>query len=468
MGMKYRTFATWMVVIVLSIGAFQAGELLRDRKDRPTMKAMASMHASALLKLTPESSPVTVDSAKPGSSSGGNVDKDLVDSIVRLLKAHYVDPITQDKETAMARGAVRGMMESLNDPDSRFLDPSERKLLDDAGNGKFHGIGAIFALKKEKTGDLDTTKLIIITPMPGSPAEKAGLKPGDAITYVDGKWIISYDPFKEAQLEKLARSVRNKETDELTYQKTYEAAFKKLKDGVSLFDALESITSKSTGDLSLKIERRGESAPIDVKLKCRDTVVEPVTAQAVSHGIAYIRVTQFSKTAPTEFADLLKQAQAGQAKALVLDLRNNPGGLMDSAANIVSRINGGGVIATIQSNTDRHPLRTARLHKLGIPVVVLVNEGTSSVAELAAGTLRDTGSATLLGTKTFGDGLVQTPLLLKDGSAAVLTTGKMLTAKGTDFNGKGLSPDKEVREGAKNDTQRDEAVKVLLAKIGKA
>lgn len=465
MAIRYKTVGIWVVVIALSVVAFQAGEQFRDFHGSPSAKAMASMQASALLKLTPESAPVTVDTTKQGK----NQQRELVNTILVLLKAHYVDPITKDKETEMARGAVRGMMESLDDPDSRFLDPSERDLLEDAGAGKFHGIGAIFALKKDKVGDLDVTKLVVITPMPGSPADKAGMKPGDSITYVDDKWIIAHDPFKEAHLEKLAQSVRSKETDGLTYQKAYDAAFKKLKDGVSLFDALETITAKKTGEISLRVERAGESKPMDLKLKCRDTTVAPVMSQPLNHGVAYIRVTQFSRTAPQQFANLLREAQARHAKALVLDLRNNPGGLIESAAVIAGKINGGGVIASIQTNTDRKTIREPRGRKLGIPVVVLINEGTASVAEMVAGTLKETGSATLIGAKTFGDGLVQTPLMLKDGSVAILTTGKMLTVKGTDFSGKGLSPDKAVREGSSsNDTQRDEAVKVLLAKIGKA
>ena len=464
MGIRYKTYATWATVVLLSIGAFQLGSALRDHEDRPTAKAMASMQASALLKLTPESSPVTVDTSKQGPGQ----DRELVSTVVRLLKAHYVEPVTQDKETAMARGAVRGMVESLNDPDSRFLDPSERHLLDDAAVGKFHGIGAIFALKKEKIGDLDEVKLTIITPMPGSPAQKAGLKPGDAITFVNDKWIISHDPFKEAHLEELARAVRNKEADGLTYQKAFEAAVKRLKDGMTIMDALEAVTSKSVGEVSIRVERAGESKPMDMKIPCRNTIVEPVTNQSVDRGIAYIRVAQFNRNAPALFTTLLNRAINNHAKALILDLRNNPGGLVDAAADVVGKIIGGGVIGVIQTNADRKPLRKARTRKLGIPVVVLVNEGTASVAELAAGTLKDAGCATLVGVKTFGDGLIQTPLLLKDGSAAILTTGKMLTMKGTDFNGKGISPDREVRQDAKKDTQREEATKLLLSKIGKA
>lgn len=455
-----------MAVTALAIAAFCAGARLHDaRSPQATLKASTSQ-ASALLKLTPEYSPVPIENAKLSDSQ----DRDLVSIVLRMLKANYVEPISKDKETEMARGAVRGMMESLNDPDSRFLDPSERKLLDDAATGRFHGIGAVLALRKEKLRDLDETKLVIVTPMPGSPAEKAGLRAGDSITYVDGKWIIAHDPFKEAQLEKLARAVRNNELDALTYRKAYEAALNKLKEGISISAALETVTSRSTGEISLRVDRPGEEKPIEVKMRCRNTTVDPVNSRPMENGIAYIRVTQFNKVAPAQFSAELSRAQAGQAKALVLDLRNSPGGLIDSAADIAAKITGGGVIASIEgTKSERRVMREPRSRKLDIPLVVLVNEGTASVSELVAGTLRESGGAFVIGVKTFGDGLVQTPLLLKDGSAAIATTGKMLTAKGYDFDGKGIAPDKEVRQGdSEDDPQLQEAMKVLLAKTRKA
>jgi len=463
---RNRNLGTWTAVIGLSVIAFCAGARLHDaRSPRATLKA-STAQASALLKLTPEYSPVPIESAKLSESQ----DRDLVSLVLKMLKSNYVEPITKENETEMARGAVRGMMESLNDPDSRFLDPSERKLLDDAAIGRFHGIGAVFALKRDKIGDFDETKIIIVTPMPGSPAEKAGLRAGDSITYIDGKWIVTHDPFKEAQLEKMLRAVRNKELDELTYRKAYEAAFNRLKEGMNINAALEAVTSRSSGEIGIRVDRPGEEKPIEVKVRCRNTTVDPVSSRPMENGIAYIRVSQFNKVAPAQFSAEVSRAQAGQAKALILDLRNSPGGLMDSAAEIVARITGGGIIGNIEgAKNERRVIREPRSRKLGIPVAILVNEGTASVSELVAGTLRDSGVASIIGVKTFGDGLVQTPLLLKDGSAAIATTGKMLTAKGFDFNGKGIVPDREIRQGdAKDDLQLREAVKILLAKTGKA
>jgi len=453
---------TWILASLLVIAAFMGGARLRDMQAAPEPLG-TSVQANAILKLTPEWSPTTLASAPETVSAN----RELVSTVIKMLKAHYVEPITSEKETTLARGAVRGMLDSLKDPDSRFLDPTERKLLDNVGSGRFEGIGAVMALREEKIGDLDVTKLLVVAPMPGSPAQKAGIQSGDSITYVDNKWIVTHDPFKKVNLDKLAKAVRNKEVDELTYQKTYKAALKKLKEGLTVMDALEILTAKTSGLIALKLDRPGVDKPIEVKVQCGNTRVDPVTSSSPKPGIACIRISQFNPRAVKEFDSELKRALAAHAKGLILDLRDNPGGLIDSATGIASRITGGGVMANVENNSGRQVLRAPRENALKLPVAVLVNSGTASVSELVAGTLRDRSNAVIVGTKTFGDGLIQTPLLLKDGSAAVLTTGKMLTAKGLDFDRKGIQPDDYIKQ-IKADSQLDKAVKVLQAKIGKA
>lgn len=467
--MKIKNIRPLLLVVAIMGCAFLAGMQLRAYQARPVavsfpIKGKNSVQASALLKLSPELSPTTLPSANQES----NDNRRLISGILDLLRAHYVEPVTPERETDMARGAVQGMLDSLDDPDSRFLNPTERKFLDDTGSGKFRGIGAVLTLKNEKVGDLDAMKIIIIAPMPGSPAEKAGLKSGDSITYINDKWIVTHDPFIEANLDKLAKAVRNKEIDDFTYLKAYEAAFNKLKEGMNISEALDILTTKTSGEISLRIERSGQREPVDLKLLCRNTQVDPVTSSTRKRGIAYIRVRQFNKRAITEFAAELNRAKTNHAKALILDLRGNPGGLMDAAVNIAGKISGGGVMAYIRNNKGRRVIKIPRTRKLGLPVVVLIDSGTTSVAELAAGTLRDSASAVLVGTKTFGDGLTQEPLLLRDGSAAILTTGKMLTAKGFDFNRKGLTPNKKVLQDKRGDAQLEAAEKILLAKLGKA
>lgn len=461
--MKNRTAisGTWLLALILIVAAFLGGAKLRAIQNSPQSLGK-SVQANAILKLTPEWSPAPLES---GPDTAGE-DRELVNTVVKMLRAHYVEPITSEKETSLAHGAVRGMLEALNDPDSRFLDPSERKLLDNVGSGRFLGIGAVMALREEKVGDLQVTKLVVVAPMPGSPAQKAGVRSGDSITYVNGKWIITHDPFKEADLEKLAKAVRNKDVDELTYQKTYEAAFKKLSEGVSIMDALQSLTAKTSGQIAIRLDRPGEQKPIELKVRCSQTQVDPVLFSTPKSGIAYIRVSQFNVRSVKEFESEFRRAQSKHAKGLILDLRGNPGGLMDAANKIAGKITGGGIMGNLETNAGRRVLRSPRGTPLKAPVAVLVDSGTASVSELVAGTLRERDNAVIVGSKTFGDGMVQTPLLLKDGSAAVLTTGKMLTAKGFDFNGKGIQPDDVVKQ-TKIDSQLNEAVKILQTKIGK-
>ena len=460
-----KIIGTWLVIAALTSSAFTAGAWLRGVQNTSAATQSTSLQANALLKLMPECSPVSPSTASKVASEN----RELVGGVLKLLKTHYVEPITAERETAMARGAARGMLDSLTDPDSRFLDPTQRELLADAAAGKFHGIGAVLALRNDKVDKLEVTKLLVVAPMPGSPAEKAGLQSGDSITHIDGKWIARYDPFKEADLEKLEKAAYDKEVDWFTYQKAFEEAYKKLKEGLNISDALQTLTASSSGEIAIRVERPKDGKPVEFKLTCGDTEVDPVTSRALNRGIVYIRITQFNARAVKEFAAELERARASHAKGFILDLRDNPGGLMDAAADVASTITGGGVIASIQDGKGRHPIVRPQTQALRTPVVVLVNGGTASVAELVAGTLRDRGAATIVGTKTFGDGLTQTPLLLTDGSAAILTTGKMLTAKGFDFDGKGLTPDKEAgQDERQGDTQLKEAEKLLLAKLGKA
>ena len=446
-------------------GAFMVGARLHAWQDALLQINRSSAQANALLKLTPECSPVVLDKISPNDSQN----KELICNVLKLLKTHYVEPVTAERESALARGAARGILASLNDTDSHFVDPTERKLLDEAAEGKFHGIGAILALRNEKIDKLDIMKIIVVAPMPGSPAEKAGLRTGDSITDINGKWIVTHDPFQEPGLKKLAEGVVNKEVDDFTYQEALKAADKKLKEGVKILDALENLTAKSSEEISIRVERPGRRKPIEFAMRCEDTQVDPVTSCMLKQDMAYVRISQFNTRATKEFSEELDKALAGHAKALVLDLRNNPGGSISAATAITSKITGGGKMATIQEKTRSRILWASKARRLDIPIAVLINEGTASVAELAAGTLRDNATAALVGTKTFGDGLVQTPLLLRDGSAAILTTGKMLTAKGLDFNRKGLKPDKTVLQPNNgHDVQLEKAEGILLTKLGKA
>lgn len=459
---RYNIVASWLVVVGLAGTSFYAGARLRAKQDVFVMPQGTAVQASALLKLTPEQPAIKIDSM--GTAKGDAKYKDLVNSVLKLVQAHYVEKITAEEETKMARGAVQGMLDAIEDPDTRFVDPKETRLLDDAAAGRFHGLGAILALRREKSGEEEIQRLVVVAPMPGSPAEKAGLQPGDTIVEIGGKWVIAYDP----GFDKLNKQIQNQDIDRLTYKKGWEAAQEKLKHGVSIADALDELTTKTSGKTTIKVERAGVKDPLDISLEYRDTIVSPVSSRMLDKNIGYIRIAQFNEKAAKEFpAEIGKMRNAG-AKALILDLRNSPGGLLTTATGVTSHFTGGGTLAIVREQTGRRTIRVPKTKAISIPVTVVMNGGTASVAELVAATLRESGVATLVGTKTFGDGLVQTPLVLKDKSAALVTTGKMLTPKGFDFTGVGIKPDKEVQPGhAKVDVQLAEAQKLLQSKIGR-
>ncbi len=466
---RVKVVQIWLLTIILAGAAFWSGKHLRSAQDKPLLLIRgASPQANALLKLAPEQAPIQVESIKPKPQVGAEAEyRNLFSTVLNLCKKHYVEKITPEKETKMAQSAVRAMLESLDDPDTRLITPEERKLLDDVEAGIFHGTGAILALKNEKIGELETTNIVVVAPMPGSPAEEAGLEPGDAIIEVGGKWVINHDPYMEPEIQKMRKMVRNKQLDILSYRKALDEVDARLKKGITIQDALDKLTTTTSGDLNIEIEKPGKSNRIKVKLRCRDTIVDPVVARELKGGITYIRIAQFNKRAEKEFTAEISKAQARKAKALILDVRNNPGGSISSATYIASKLTGGGTLATIQGRNTKRSIRLPKTRNIGIPVVVLVNGGTSSVAELFAGTLRDSQIATILGTKTFGDGLVQTPVVLKDGASAIVTTGKMITAGGIDFDKRGLDPDVTVEsKNRKEDVQLAAAEKLLIGKAG--
>lgn len=457
-----------MLVAGVAGGAFISGSQLRMDQTASVPVSTATVQANALLKFTPEFAPVSLGK----TSMRPDENRELLSSVVKLLRAYYVEPITAERETSMARGTVKGMLSALADPDSHFLDPTERKLMEDAASGRFHGIGAILAFKNEKLNGVDVLKLVVVAPMPGGPADTAGLRSGDVITHVDGKWVITHNPLDTPEMKRLARGYINKEIKEAELRKASDTAAKMLKNGTNLGDALEVLTGKTMGTTKLTVERSGTTTPITYeKVQLRNTVVDSVASKMLGRGVMYVRISQFNTKAVAEFTAQLNKAMksTNKPKGIVLDLRNNPGGLMESANTITAKMTGGGIFATIQEKGQQKVIKSAKIQRLGMPVTVLVNGGTASVAEIVAGNLRENISATIVGAKTFGDGMAQTPLFLRDGSEAVFTTGRMLTSKGYDFNGKGIIPDKVVdaKEKRHGDVQLSEAEKILQSKLGR-
>ena len=341
-------------------------------------------------------------------------DADLLAEVLGRIRADYVE----DKgDHELMTGAVRGMVSGL-DPHSAFMDQREFEDLRIATEGNYSGIGI------EVT--LESGSVIVISPIDGSPAARAGIRPGDRILAIDGRVIES---------------------------------------GV-LADSVARIRGASGTMVRLSIGREAAPAPVEFLIERALVSVHSVRQAMLEPGYGYLRISQFSETTGADLGRALHalQAQAGgKLRGLVLDLRNNPGGVLDAAVEVSDAFLDRGLIVTAEGRSPESRFRMdAATGDLagGAPIAVLVNEGSASAAEIVAGALRDNGRAALLGRRTFGKGSVQTVLPLTHGQALKLTTSRYFTPSGVSIQGRGIQPDVElpaVETAANADTAGTEA-----------
>jgi carboxyl-terminal processing protease len=350
----------------------------------------------------------------------------------------------------MSHGAIQAMISSLNDPNCYFLEPEQFALLDAEGAGRFSGIGSSLYVRSLKRNGYTDYKIVIVAPLPGSPAEKAGLKPGDVITHVDGKWVLGYDPFLKAN--KLAERIQAHDTDadEEALRKEVDAARRKAQGGIGLLPAQMVLRGdrKTIAQLKLPadkrtvtVERPGAAQPITVTLDPATIVAPALSSRTLSDGIGYVKIPIFTEKTTEEFRTAL--ASLPEDRGLILDLRGNPGGLLDAAMNVEALLSDSGTFGyEVVAGGKQTPLKAATTATAGPArkVIVLVNRGTASVAEAVAASLVDQGVATIVGGQTFGDASVQMAYSLPDGSAFVLSTGKMVGPRRTDWSTTGLMP----------------------------
>lgn len=342
-----------------------------------------------------------------------------------LIHANYLTRPVND--VALVRGAIRGMVRSLGDTFSGYNDPDEYQRLNDSLNGAFEGIGI-------EVGDRDG-RVVIVAPMPGSPAEKAGLRAGDQIVRIDDMSIA----------------------------------------GSSADDLGSLIRGPAGTTVRLTVQRVGTPQPIEVSI-VRARIVTPnvetkeLGGEAQAAGIAYVRINSFGQRSGQEFREALRQALAGTPRGLVLDLRGNPGGSLAAAVDIASQFLSGGIVL-LQENADgqRTPFN-ARPNGLAqdVPLVVLVDRGSASASEIVAGAIQDRGRGILVGETTFGKGTVQDWRRLANNQGGLrLTTAHWLTPRGTWVHGQGIAPDVPVTRSAEDraagrDPQLERAVQELL------
>ena len=322
---------------------------------------------------------------------------------------YYKEP----KEEELLTGSIRGMFEGLNDPYSRYYTEEEFKELMEQTSGTYAGIGVVIG-----AGEDDI--LTVVSPIEGSPAAKAGIKTGDKILKVDGKNITS------------------KELDKAT----------------------QMIKGEPGTDVTLTIKR--DNKDFDITIKREEIKLQTVKSEVLEDSIGYIKITSFDETTDKDFEENLNSLKEKNIKGLVIDLRDNPGGLLDVCQKIADILIGKGTIVYTKDNKGNTEYLKSGEDSLGLPIAVLINGGSASASEILTGAIVDNKAGVAVGTTSFGKGLVQTVRKLKDGTGYKLTIAQYYTPNGSYIHGKGIKPNIEVEDEAK---QLDSAINWLKEKI---
>ncbi len=339
----------------------------------------------------------------PPSDQSGRRIAALVDTATERCTSPRPDP------RALYFGAAKGMLESLGDPYTRFMDPRAFDEFKQDAQGFFFGIGIFIDIKDKH--------LIVVQPISGTPAARAGLHAGDRITAIDGA------PTDGMALQEAVVRIRGPKGTRVT---------------LSIQRGDRTVTETIVRDRIEILAAEGSES--------LDASAQELLRQA---GIGYIKLVTFNENTETAFAASLTQVTRAGARALIVDLRSNGGGLLDISLQVANHFvpAGQALVLTVDREGRRETERaTARGLKVTLPAVVLVNEFTASASEIVSGALQDHRAATLVGVKTFGKGVIQTIVDLPLGSGAAITTAKYLTPSGRDIHGKGLEPDEVVGE----------------------
>ncbi len=344
--------------------------------------------------------PPTVASASAPTQSDG---LDLVDQAYQIIQRYYVDRSAID-ETQIEYGAISGMVDSLGDTGhSRFLTPDMVKEQNNFTRGAFEGIGAEVTTKDGH--------VVIVAPMDGSPAQAAGVKPGDIIVKVDG--------------------------NDMT--------------GLSINEVISKVLGPAGTKVTISLQDPQTGAVRDVTITRAKINLQNVTwSMLPGTSIAHLKISAFSNGVTKDLQSALKQIQSQNAKGIILDLRNNPGGLLDEAIGVSSQFLGSGNVLLVQDAEGKQQALAVKPGglALNIPLVVLVNQGSASASEIVAGALQDAQRAKLIGETTFGTGTVLNHFNLADGSKILLATEEWLTPNGRVIWHQGIAPDVNVSMSA--------------------
>lgn len=353
---------------------------------------------------------------------------DLVRNVIDIVKEKYVEKVDEDE---LIKGAAAGVVNSLDDPYSHFLDKEHFERVEQETRGSYSGVGIYIGMREEHP--------VVQSVIDETPAFEAGLMPGDVIISVDGT-------------------------------KTQ---------GMRIDEIADMIKGEQGTTVTLSIARKDKKEPFDVTITRAKIKIPNIESKIVEDNIGYLRLRGFNITTSKDVQKTLEELKGKGAKAFIIDLRNNPGGLLEQSIELSSMFIEKGEIVSIKGRNKQEEVYNAyrvsrsgeKLNLYEEPVVVLVNEGSASASEIFAGALKDHERATLIGEKTFGKGSVQDVVKLPDNSGVLITVAKYYTPSGKSIHGKGIEPDITVKmgnniaPGSEKDIQLEKAVEVLNEKL---
>lgn len=352
--------------------------------------------------------------ATPKGNTVSEMSSKKMNVIEQLIDAYYYGKIDKNQ---MTEGTYKGIVEGLDDPYSDYYTKKEYDDMQLENSGKYVGIGAVV------TQDKKNGVISIVKPIDGSPAKKAGLKKGDIIAQVNGKEVTGME------LSKVVAKIKGKENTKVT---------------IKILD------------------------PKKLKYRTLTLVRKPVESQSVTsrmidkkNKIAYMYIEEFDENTAVQFQKQLAKLKKQKMKGIIFDLRYNPGGMYNAVCAMLDEILPKGTIVFTKDKNGNKDEETSDARCLKIPMVVLQNEGSASAAEIFAGAIQDYKVGKIVGTQSYGKGVVQNTFPFNDGSALKLTVKKYFTPNGRNINGKGITPDVKVENDGKTDKQFDVGKKIL-------
>jgi len=327
------------------------------------------------------------------SPAGGGEGVGIVEEAWDIIFRDYVDRDELDSGE-LSKGAIEGMIEALDDPYSSYIDAETYEIGMSGLEGEIEGIGAQVGMREEK--------LTIISPIPDSPAAQAGLRADDVILEIDSESTVD----------------------------------------MGLVEAVLKIRGPKGTTVRLLIQHKDEAEAVEIEI-VRATIELPSVVPEMMGDIAHLKITHFSKRTATELQDALQDIEQAGAKGIILDLRGNPGGILETVIEVASYFLKDGVVLKVMDNRGGETSLEVKSQEIvtELPMVVLVNGFSASGSEVLAGALQDHGRATVAGNATFGKGSVNVPRELQDGSGLYITTARWLTPNGRRIEGEGIEPD---------------------------